>query len=123
MSIFSVPFVGGEYRANVERCMTGDTFDLLLDLGFKTRRVVRVHLDGVECPSPRKGTKWEQQRGLDAKRQVEEWILGKTVIASTDLVNDRWVAMITFYPQGPDGPASDLGLSLIENGLGRLIDP
>jgi len=36
------------YKAQVQNVVDGDTFDLLLDLGFRTKRYIRARLLGVD---------------------------------------------------------------------------
>lgn len=66
-----------QYRAKVERVVDGDTYDLLIDLGFETFVRRRVRLYGVNTPEI-KGE--ERELGLQAKARVVELIEGKTVM-------------------------------------------
>jgi len=36
------------FQARLERVIDGDTMDLLVDLGFRTRRQVRVRVEGID---------------------------------------------------------------------------
>ena len=39
-----------EYKAIVERVVDGDTIDVIIDLGFKTWKKVRVRMEGINTP-------------------------------------------------------------------------
>ena len=53
-----------EYNAVVERVVDGDTIDVIIDLGFKTWKKVRVRMEGINTP---------ESRTRDLRRK-ETWI-------------------------------------------------
>lgn len=62
------------YKANLARVVDGDTFDFVLDLGFKIQKTVRVRLSGVdtnEIYGVKKESE-EYQKGIDQKKYVED---------------------------------------------------
>jgi len=61
-----------EYNANVERVVDGDTIDVIIDLGFKTWKKVRVRMEGINTPESRTRDLEEKERGLAAKDRLQE---------------------------------------------------
>lgn len=64
------------------RCLKvvdGDTFDLMVDLGFDVYRVIRVRLKGIDTWEVRGS---ERPKGLVAKARVEELMENKIQIIS-----------------------------------------
>jgi len=62
------------YNAEVKRVVDGDTFDIVIDLGFDTLRKGRVRLYGVNTPESRTKDLAEKQKGLAAKEFTDQWI-------------------------------------------------
>ena len=61
-----------EYNANVERVVDGDTIDVIIDLGFKTWKKVRVRMEGINTPESRTRDLEEKELGLAAKNRLQE---------------------------------------------------
>ena len=61
-----------EYKAMVERVVDGDTIDVIIDLGFKTWKKVRVRMEGINTPESRTRDLEEKKRGLAAKDRLVE---------------------------------------------------
>ena len=61
-----------EYKAIVERVVDGDTLDVIIDLGFKTWKKVRVRMEGINTPESRTRDLEEKKRGLAAKDRLVE---------------------------------------------------
>ncbi len=61
-----------EYKAVVERVVDGDTIDVIIDLGFKTWKKVRVRMEGINTPESRTRDLEEKKRGLAAKDRLVE---------------------------------------------------
>ena len=61
-----------EYKAIVERVVDGDTIDVIIDLGFKTWKKVRVRMEGINTPESRTRDLEEKARGLAAKQFVKD---------------------------------------------------
>ena len=61
-----------EYNAVVERVVDGDTIDVIIDLGFKTWKKVRVRMEGINTPESRTRDLEEKKRGLAAKDRLVE---------------------------------------------------
>jgi micrococcal nuclease len=62
------------YNAEVKKIIDGDTFDIVIDLGFDTLRKGRVRLYGVNTPESRTKNVEEKQKGLAAKEFTDQWI-------------------------------------------------
>ena len=74
------------YRAKVERVVDGDTIDVTLDLGFDLHMQARIRFAGINAPESRTRDLVEKQKGLEAKRYVEDRIGGcDAVIVQTQL--------------------------------------
>ena len=78
------------YKAKVDRVVDGDTIDVTLDLGFDISYRGRVRFQGINAPESRTRDAVEKERGLAAKRYVEDWVsaLEQKVIIQTSL-DDR----------------------------------
>ena len=61
-----------EYKAIVERVVDGDTIDVIIDLGFKTWKKVRVRMEGINTPESRTRDLEEKKKGLAAKARLQE---------------------------------------------------
>jgi|TARA_R110002020_G_scaffold474674_2_gene706710 endonuclease YncB( thermonuclease family) len=74
------------YRAKIERVVDGDTIDVTLDLGFDLHMQARIRFAGINAPESRTRDLVEKQKGLEAKRFVEDWIGNcETLIVQTQL--------------------------------------
>ena len=62
------------YNAEVKKIIDGDTFDIIIDLGFDTLRKGRVRLHGVNTPESRTTNLEEKKMGLAAKEFTDQWI-------------------------------------------------
>lgn len=62
------------YNAEVKKVVDGDTFDIIIDLGFDTLRKGRVRLYGVNTPESRTSNIEEKKQGLAAKEFTEQWL-------------------------------------------------
>jgi micrococcal nuclease len=62
------------YNAEVKKVVDGDTFDILIDLGFDTFKKGRVRLYGVNTPESRTRNLEEKKMGLAAKEFTDQWL-------------------------------------------------
>ena len=62
------------YNAEVKKVVDGDTFDIIIDLGFDTFRKGRVRLYGVNTPESRTTNLEEKKMGLAAKEFTDQWL-------------------------------------------------
>lgn len=62
------------YNAEVKKVVDGDTFDIVIDLGFDTLKKGRVRLYGVNTPESRTRDLEEKKLGLAAKEFTDQWL-------------------------------------------------
>jgi len=67
------------YKAKVIRIIDGDTFDSMIDLGFKIFLKQRVRLWGIDSPETRTRDIKEKESGLKAKERLQEMIEEKEI--------------------------------------------
>ena len=92
------------YRAEIKRVVDGDTIDVTLDLGFDLHLQARVRFAGINAPESRTRDLVEKQKGLEAKRFVEDWIGGcETIIVQTQLDKKGKFGRILGNILNPDG--------------------
>lgn len=70
-----------QYQGRVLKVVDGDTYDLLLDLGFNIFHKIRVRLKGVDTEEI--FGKHRTQKGVDAHKFVIELIMDKIVVVQT----------------------------------------
>lgn len=116
-------FIGGSFRGVCEYVVDGDTMDVFLDLGLYQYAYERVRLQDVDTPEIYgRASDEERERGHEAKRFVEERILGQPVIVHTDRDETsfgRFTARISFYR---DGEWRDLGSALVAAELAEEVE-
>jgi len=61
------------YKAKVERVVDGDTFDVVIDLGFKITTNQRIRMSGINAPETYnvKKDSEEYQKGMASKQFME----------------------------------------------------
>ena len=118
------PFEGGQkMRGIVERVVDGDTVDVLLDLGFRVYKRVRIRVADVDTPEIyRPKDDAELQAGRAAKAEVERLVLDKPVMMSVfdEQSFSRWIGNVEFRTD--DGGWADLAGHLVEHGFGEASD-
>ena len=73
-----------EYRCKVIRVIDGDTVDVDIDLGFGVwLHKERVRVYGIDTPESRTRDKEEKKYGLAAKKYVQDFLSGSTVLLIT----------------------------------------
>jgi micrococcal nuclease len=60
------------YKAELIKVVDGDTIDVRVDLGFKTFKLIRVRLLGINAPESRTRDKEEKVLGLASKERLKE---------------------------------------------------
>jgi len=104
-------------EAYILRILDGDTYDVMVSLGFDTHRKIRIRLNGVDT--------WElrgENRDLGdlATKHVEglsEETNGDVLIRSVDYKTGKYGRTIADVVSVSDG--TDWGESLVENGHGK----
>ncbi len=101
----------------VEHIYDGDTYRLLLDLGFGMRASVKIRLHGWSCPERR------EPRGIEATVFVAEWFAAVDVSTlrvctfAREKSFDRWLGDIF------DADGVHLGQRLADAGLAVAFHP
>ena len=83
-----------EYLAKVIRVVDGDTYDVMVDLGFNIKMKIRIRLNGIDTPEIyRPSCDAELEHGREAKLFVEQLILNEVVTIKTYKMSlNRYVA-------------------------------
>lgn len=107
------------YNAEVKKVVDGDTFDILIDLGFDTFRKGRVRLYGVNTPESRTKNIEEKQKGLAAKEFTDQWITaaGNKVKVETILDKNEKYGRILARVWNADGKC--LNQDIVASGLAK----
>jgi len=91
------------YNAEVLRVVDGDTIHVRIDHGFHIYSHQTIRLMGIDTPELRGE---ERGRGLEAKKFVEEKILGKRVVLFTHKDKQgkygRYLAKVYYTENGVD---------------------
>ena len=67
------------YKAEIIRCVDGDTVDAWIDVGFDMRIKQRLRLHGIDTPETRTRNLTEKKVGMMAKARVQELLeVGET---------------------------------------------
>lgn len=109
------------YKAKVVRVVDGDTFDVMVDLGFYIYHQIRVRLRGVDTPEVF-GVNASPE-GKIVSQYVKELIEGKDVIITTyktfPTTFNRWEADVQFT--NGEGELKHLGEQLVERGYATKV--
>ena len=114
------------YKCTIERIVDGDTYDIVLDLGFAIYVKERVRLEGVDTPEifGRNAT----PEGQVAKQFVEDWVAEKVDLPGYFVyrsikynAKDKYGrALGSMEWIGDDGTTSVLSEELLNAGLAEL---
>jgi micrococcal nuclease len=77
------------YNAEVKRVVDGDTFDIIIDLGFDTLKNARVRLYGVNTPESRTKNLEEKKMGLAAKEFTDQWLTTANLKVKIETIIDK----------------------------------
>lgn len=107
------------YNAEVKKVIDGDTFDIIIDLGFDTFRKGRVRLYGVNTPESRTTNLEEKQKGLAAKEFTDQWLTkaNHKVKIETILDKNEKYGRILARVWNPEGGC--LNADIVASGLAR----
>lgn len=106
------------YRAWCTEVYDGDTFTMLVDLGFYTYTTIRVRLQSIDTPEIKTKDQLEKAAGIRARDRTKELILNKpcVIITDKDVTSfDRWIAEVEYF--GEDGSLINVGQQLLNEGL------
>lgn len=107
------------YNAEVKKIIDGDTFDIVIDLGFDTLRKGRVRLYGVNTPESRTTNLEEKQKGLAAKEFTDQWLAktGHKVKIETILDKNEKYGRVLAKVWNAEGQC--LNTDIVASGLAR----
>lgn len=107
------------YNAEVKKIIDGDTFDIIIDLGFDTLRKGRVRLYGVNTPESRTANLEEKKMGLAAKEFTDQWITaaGHKIKVETILDKNEKYGRILARVWNETGES--LNEAIVKSGLAR----
>ena len=77
------------YNAEVKKVVDGDTFDIVIDLGFDVLKKGRVRLYGVNTPESRTSNIEEKKLGLAAKEFTDQWLTKAGKYVKIETVIDK----------------------------------
>lgn len=77
------------YNAEVKKVIDGDTFDIVIDLGFDTLKKGRVRLYGVNTPESRTSNLEEKKMGLAAKEFTDQWLTAANHKVKIETIIDK----------------------------------
>lgn len=106
------------YRSWCTEVYDGDTYTMLVDLGFYTYTTIRVRVKSVNTPEIKTKDPLEKAAGIRARDRVRELILNKPCIIITDkdtMSFDRWIAEVEYF--GENGSTINIGQQLLNEGL------
>jgi len=103
-----MPKSDNKYHGQVTRVIDGDTFEVLIELGFGVTQKFSVRLDGIDTPEI------NTQKGRIAREYVKDLIENKSVIV-TDEGSEKY-GRARASIELPNG--KDLAEFLIENNIG-----
>jgi micrococcal nuclease len=118
-----------EYKAKVVKVIDGDTYDMMVDLGFKVTMGMRVRLADVCTPELNAQDESERKKALEAKEFVAQYeghevtIRTRKTTAGKELQTfGRYVADISVPWEVQPGKERfvDLGELLVERELAEL---
>jgi len=108
------------FEGLVDRVVDGDTYDIILDLGFYITHTIRVRLKGVDTPEVY--GKNASEEGRVASAYVKSLIENQRVVVQTyknaPSSFNRWEADVYFNLLLEDGSTSQVSLAdhLVEKG-------
>ncbi|MDY6912580.1 MAG: thermonuclease family protein [Chloroflexota bacterium] len=102
------------YKAQVDRVVDGDTFDVTINLGFRITTFQRLRLVNVDTPEIRGS---ERPEGLKVKEYVKGLIEGKEITIETFKIGKfgRYVAEV--YLENGEG----LSEHLLKKGMAEKV--
>jgi micrococcal nuclease len=107
------------YNAEVKKVIDGDTFDIIIDLGFDTLRKGRVRLYGVNTPESRTKNIEEKQQGLAAKEFTDQWLARAEYKVKIETILDKNEKYGRVLAKVWDNVGNCLNADIIASGLAR----
>lgn len=112
------------YVGEVLKVIDGDTFDVMIDLGFDIHYKARVRLYGVNTPESRTKDAAEKEMGLKAKAFTSDWLTNHKKIFIKTVIdkNEKYGRVLAdiYSSADIDNPATAcLNNDIIEAGYAR----
>lgn len=107
------------YNAEVKKVIDGDTFDIIIDLGFDTYRKGRVRLYGVNTPESRTSNIEEKQKGLAAKEFTDQWLVAAGNKVKIETILDKNEKYGRILARVWDASGKCLNADIVSAGLAR----
>jgi micrococcal nuclease len=107
------------YNAEVKKVVDGDTFDIVIDLGFDTLKKGRVRLYGVNTPESRTSNVEEKQKGLAAKEFTDQWLTRANHKVKIETVIDKNEKYGRVLAKVWDASGNCLNTDIVAAGLAR----
>jgi micrococcal nuclease len=107
------------YNAEVKKVVDGDTFDIVIDLGFDTLKKGRVRLYGVNTPESRTSNVEEKQKGLAAKEFTDQWLTRANHKVKIETVIDKNEKYGRVLAKVWDASGNCLNTDIVTAGLAR----
>jgi micrococcal nuclease len=107
------------YNAEVKKVVDGDTFDIVIDLGFDTLKKGRVRLYGVNTPESRTSNLEEKQKGLAAKEFTDQWLTRANHKVKIETVIDKNEKYGRVLAKVWDASGNCLNTDIVAAGLAR----
>lgn len=107
------------YNAEVKKIIDGDTFDIMIDLGFDTFRKARVRLYGVNTPESRTSNLEEKKMGLAAKEFTDQWLTKANHKVKIETIIDKNEKYGRVLARVWDASGNCLNSDIVASGLAR----
>jgi len=110
-----------EYKGYVTRVVDGDTYDIIVDLGFRTNRTERFRLSDIDTPETwRPKSEAERDHGEKATEFVKNLIENKTITLLSEKSSAGIYGRYDCHIELEDG--RDLANLLRDEGFAKLED-
>ncbi len=107
------------YNAEVKKVVDGDTFDIIIDLGFDTLKKGRVRLYGVNTPESRTSNLEEKKMGLAAKEFTDQWLTASNYKVKIETIIDKNEKYGRVLARVWNEAGSCLNTDIVASGLAR----
>lgn len=107
------------YNAEIKKVIDGDTFDIVIDLGFDILRKARVRLYGVNTPESRTKNLEEKKMGLAAKEFTDQWLTSTGNKVKIETILDKNEKYGRILAKVWDQTGKCLNTDIVTSGLAR----
>lgn len=107
------------YNAEVKKVVDGDTFDIIIDLGFDVLKKGRVRLYGVNTPESRTKNIEEKKMGLAAKEFTDQWLAAANYKVKIETIIDKNEKYGRVLARVWNESGSCLNTEIVASGLAR----